>query len=212
MNRREFLRLAGVSALSGTSILSGCAPSIDRTTTSTASSGNAARFSLRIAHVKLDLSPKQTIQTIGYNGSAPGPLLRVKEGQRVIVDVKNDSDVPELVHWHGLYVPSEVDGAMEEGTPMVPAGGSRQYAFTAQPSGVRWYHTHAFAGKDLRRSLYSGQFGFFYIESKNNPGNYDQEVFLAAHQWNPEFVSMQDIRKGPPPGQRYGSYVSRCLV
>jgi FtsP/CotA-like multicopper oxidase with cupredoxin domain len=199
MNRREFLRLTGVSALSSASILYGCAPSIDRTRMSSTSSDNAARFSLRIAPVKLDLSPKQTIQTIGYNGTSPGPLLRVKEGQQVIVDVKNDSDVPELVHWHGLYVPSEVDGAMEEGTPMVPAGGSRQYAFSAKPSGSRWYHTHAFAGKDLRRSLYSGQFGFFYIEPKNNPGNYDQEVFLAARQWEPEFVSMQDIRKGPPP-------------
>ena len=126
-------------------------------------------------------------------------MLRVKEGQQVTVTVRNDSDVPELVHWHGLHVPSEVDGAMEEGTPMVPAGGSQQYSFVAAPSGTRWYHTHAFAGKDLRRSLYSGQFGFFYIEPKNNPGHYDQEVFLAVHQWNPEFVSMQDIRKGPPP-------------
>ena len=198
MNRREFLRLAGVSALSSASILSGCATAMERTTPS-ASSGDVARVSLRIAPVKLELSPKQVIQTVGYNGSSPGPLLRVKEAQQVIVEVKNDSDVPELVHWHGLYVPSEVDGAIEEGTPMVAPGATRQYSFMAQPSGSRWYHTHAFAGKDLRRSLYSGQFGFFYIEPKNNPGNYDQEVFLAAHQWNPEFVSMQDIRKGPPP-------------
>jgi len=199
MNRREFLRLTGVTALSGASILSGCAPPLERTTTPSASAGDAARFSLRIAPIKLELSPKQIIQTVGYNGSAPGPLLRVNEGQRVIVDVKNDSDVAELVHWHGLYVPSDVDGAMEEGTPMVPSGGSRQYSFIAQPSGARWYHTHVSAGKDLRRSLYSGQFGFFYIEPKNNPGKYDQEVFLAAHQWEPQFVSMQDIRKGPPP-------------
>ena len=203
MNRRKFLQLASTSALSGASILSGCASVVDRTAKSSASAatqfGDAAHLSLRIAPIKLELSPRQTIQTIGYNGSAPGPLLRVTEGQQVTVTVRNDSDVPELVHWHGLYVPSEVDGAMEEGTPMVPAGSSRQYSFTAQPSGTRWYHTHAFAGKDLRRSLYSGQFGFFYIEPKNNPGNYDQEVFLAAHQWNPEFVSMQDIRKGPPP-------------
>jgi FtsP/CotA-like multicopper oxidase with cupredoxin domain len=203
MNRREFLRLAGMSALSGASILSGCASVVERTARSSTLAakqvGDAAQLSLRIAPVKLELSPKQVIQTVGYNGSAPGPLLRVKEGQRVTVDVKNDSDVAELVHWHGLYVSSEVDGAMEEGTPMVPTGGSRQYSFTAQPSGTRWYHTHVSAGKDLRRSLYSGQFGFFYIEAKNNPGNYDQEVFLAAHQWEPEFVSMQDIRKGPPP-------------
>ena len=199
MKRREFLLLAGMSALSGTSILSSCGASIEQSTTSSTSSDNVLRFPLRIAPVTLELSPKQTIQTIGYNGSAPGPLLRVKEGQRVIVDVKNDSDVPELVHWHGLYVPAEVDGSMEEGTPMVPTGGSRQYAFTAQPAGTRWYHTHAFAGKNLHRSLYTGQFGFVHIEPKNNPGNYDQEVFLAAHQWEPEFVSMQDIRKGPPP-------------
>ena len=203
MNRREFLQLAGVSALSGVSILSGCTPVVDRTTTSSTSTskpvGGAAHFSLRIAPVKLELSPDQIIQTIGYNGIAPGPVLRIKEGQQVTVDVHNDSDVPELVHWHGLYVSAEVDGAMEEGTPMVPPGSSRQYSFTAQPSGTRWYHTHAFAGKDLRRSLYSGQFGFFHIESKNNPGQYDQEVFIAAHQWNPEFVSMQDLRKGPPP-------------
>ncbi len=172
MKRREFLRLAGISALSGTSFLSACAASNERTTASSRA-GNPARISLRIAPVKLDLSPKQTIETIGYNGSSPGPLLRVAEGQQVTVDVKNDSDVPELVHWHGLYVPSEVDGSMEEGTPMVPVGGSRQYTFTAKPSGARWYHTHAFAGKDLRRSLYSGQFGLFYIDPRSNPGNYD---------------------------------------
>ena len=202
MNRREFLRLASASALSGASILSGCASFSDHVGASSPSArevGDAARFSLRIAPVKVELAPKQIVQTIGYNGSAPGPLLRVKEGQRVTVDVRNDSDVPELVHWHGFYVPSDVDGSMEEGTPIVAPGASRQYSFTAQPSGARWYHTHAFAGKDLRRSLYSGQFGFFYIEPKNNPGHYDNEVFLAAHQWEPMFVSMQDIRKGPPP-------------
>ncbi len=133
MNRREFLQLAGVSALSGVSILSGCTPVVDRTTTSSTSTskpvGGGAHFSLHIAPVKLELSPDQVIQTIGYNGIAPGPVLRIKEGQQVTVEVHNDSDVPELVHWHGLYVSSEVDGAMEEGTPMVPSRGSRQYFF-----------------------------------------------------------------------------------
>jgi FtsP/CotA-like multicopper oxidase with cupredoxin domain len=203
MNRREFFRVAGLSAMSGGSILSGYAPLFGQSARSSAAPakqvGDVMHFSLHIAPIKLELGPKQAIQTIGYNGIAPGPLLRVREGQRVVMEVRNDSDVPEIVHWHGFFVPSEVDGAMEEGTPMVPPGKSRQYAFTARPSGTRWYHTHAVAGKDLRRSLYSGQFGFFYIEPKNDPGNYDQEVFLAAHQWNPEFVSMQDIRKGPPP-------------
>src|SRR6266545_7806073 len=112
MNRRKFLQLASTSALSGASILSGCASVVDRTAKSSASAGtqfgDAAHLSLRIAPVKLELSPKQTIQTIGYNGSAPGPLLRVKEGQQLTLTVHNESDVPELVHWHGLYVSAEV--------------------------------------------------------------------------------------------------------
>jgi len=185
MNRREFLRVASLSALSGASVLSpGCSLLSSRNVSSSTSAskqiGDVTHFSLRIAPVNLELAPGQIIQTVGYNGSAPGPLLRMKEGQQVTVDVQNDSDVAELVHWHGLFVPSEVDGAMEEGTPMVPAGGSRQYSFTAQPSGTRWYHTHAFAGKDLRRSLYSGQFGFFYIELKTIPANMTERFLLPC--------------------------------
>lgn len=156
-------------------------------------------FSLRIAPPKLEPAPGWIVDTIGYNGTVPGPLLRVKEGQRVTIDVRNDSDVAELVHWHGLKIPSDVDGAMEEGTPMIPPGSAARYTFIARPSGARWYHTRAIAGKDLRRSLYSGQYGFFYIEPKSEPGNYDQKVFIAMHHWQPHFVSMQDFKKGPPP-------------
>ncbi|HEX7229282.1 MAG TPA: multicopper oxidase domain-containing protein [Candidatus Binatia bacterium] len=126
-----------MSALSGISILSGCAPSAERTIHSTLSD-DPRRLSLRIAPVKLEISPKQIIQTIGYNGMTPGPLLRVKEGQQVVVNVQNDTEVPELVHWHGLYVSSEADGAMEEGTPLIAPGATRQYSFTARPSGTRW--------------------------------------------------------------------------
>jgi len=70
---------------------------------------------------------------------------------------------------------------------MVPAGGNACYSFVARPSGTRWYHMHAIAGKDLQRSLYSGQYGFFYIEPKGNPGRYDQEIFIAMHRWEPYF-------------------------
>lgn len=195
MNRREFLGVLAASALSGLSALaSDIAFSADSSSTAAEAKIPEARpdFSLRIVPVKLELSPGHTITTVGYDGRVPGPLLRVREGQHVTIEVRNDSDVPELVHWHGLMVPSNVDGAMEEGTPMVPAGGKARYSFVARPSGTRWYHTHAIAGKDF-------QYGFFYIEPKGNPGRYDQEIFIAMHHWEPYFVSMQDIKKGPPP-------------
>ena len=111
----------------------------------------------------------------------------MKEGKPVTVDVFNETDVPELVHWHGLFIPAEVDGVEEENTPMVPPHGRIRYQFTPRPAGTRWYHTHTMAGADLHRGAYTGQFGFLMIESANNPGNYDQEIFLALREWEPFF-------------------------
>src|ERR1700681_1316880 len=148
-----------------------------------------ADFSLRIAPVLVELTPTHTISTIGYNGTSPGPVLRMREGKPVTVDVVNDTDVPELVHWHGMLIGSEVDGSDEEGTPMVPPHGRRRYQFVPRPAGTRWYHTHAMGGQDLHRGTYTGQFGFVFIESRNNPGRYDQEVFLALREWEPFFTA-----------------------
>lgn len=149
-----------------------------------------ANISLRISPVELEIAPRRTIQTTGYNGSAPGPVLRLREGRPVTVEVHNETPIPEIVHWHGLFVPSEVDGAEEEGTPMVPPHGSRRYTFVPRPSGTRWYHTHVSAGRNLKRATYTGQFGFFYVEPATDPGRYDAEVFLALHGWEPYLGAM----------------------
>jgi len=148
-----------------------------------------ADFSLRIAPASVEIAPRKVIKTIAYNGSVPGPLLRMKEGQPVTIEVFNDTGDAEIVHWHGLQIPSALDGSMEEGTPMIPARASARYTFTPKPSGTRWYHTHVAAGRNLKRATYTGQFGFLYIEPRGEPGNYDQEVFLALKEWDPYFSS-----------------------
>jgi len=144
----------------------------------------AADFHLAIAPLKLELAPGKHVETIAYNGQVPGPLIRWPEGKPITIDVSNHTDLPEIVHWHGLWIPSVEDGAMEEGSPMIAPGGQHRYSFIPKPSGLRWYHTHTYAGHDLKRGLYTGQFGCFYIEPKNEPGAYDQEVFLTLHDWN----------------------------
>jgi FtsP/CotA-like multicopper oxidase with cupredoxin domain len=160
----------------------------------------AANYSLRIAPLRLELAPGKVIETFAYNDTVPGPILRLREGRQVSIDIRNDTDVDDIIHWHGLYLPSAADGAMEEGSPMVPSGGgTRRYAFTPKPAGTRWYHSHDMAGKDLTRSLYSGMYGFLIVEPAADMGRYDQEVLLAAHHWEGKWVSMQDIRTGPPP-------------
>ena len=158
-----------------------------------------ADFTLRIAPMMVELAPQVVISTIGYNNQVPGPLLRVREGQPVAVDVVNDTDVPEYVHWHGLSVPSDVDGVEEEGTPPVPPHGRRRYRFVANPAGSRWYHSHTAAMLDLHRGAYTGQFGFFMIDSADDPGRYDQEVFLALREWEPYLTTMDQDEEPADP-------------
>ena len=152
-----------------------------------------ADYALRIATGLIELSPEHIVSTTIYNGQFPGPLLRLKEGQRVVVDIHNDTDTPELVHWHGQMIPSDVDGAAEEGTPFVPAHGMRRVSFVPKPSGFRFYHTHVVAGGDLNRGTYTGQAGAVYIEPRHNPGAYDREVFLVMKEFAPTFSRGGDM-------------------
>ena len=179
--RRSFI--SGLTAAGGL-VLGGCTPASTPTAATnpdaSAPSG-PADVTLRIGSVLLDIAKDHTISTIGYNGQVPGPLIRLKEGVPVTVDLFNDTDAPELVHWHGQTIPADVDGAAEEKSLIVPAHGHIRYRLTPKPAGARFVHTHTMAMSDLSRSTYSGQFGFVYIEPKNNPGQYDQEVFLATH-------------------------------
>src|SRR5947207_2272549 len=93
------------------------------------------------------------VSTKLYNGQFPGPLLRFTEGKRVVVDIHNDTDTPEQLHWHGQFLPIDVDGAAEEGTPFTPAHGMRRIAFTPGPTGFRFYHPHARAAPDPSAGL-----------------------------------------------------------
>ncbi len=142
-------------------------------------------YTLEIKNAAIELAPKHIIGVTTYNGQFPGPLLRLKEGQPVTVDIINSTDTPEQVHWHGQKVSPDVDGAAEEGTPYIPAHGRRRITFTPQPAGFRFYHTHLRAGADMAAGQYSGQVGSVYIEPKSEPGRYDREVFLVLKEFEP---------------------------
>ena len=170
--------------------------------TGTAASPAKADYTLRIGPATVELDRSHILSTIGYNGSAPGPVLRMREGKPVAVDVINDTDSPEFVHWHGMLIPAELDGTEEEGSPAVPPHGRRRFQLTPGPAGSRWYHSHAMAMDDLHKGLYTGQFGFVYVEGGNDPGQYDQEFFLALRDWEPFFTSVMeddddDTHSGP---------------
>ncbi len=180
MNRRDFLSQGGAAVLGAALPRLMWPPPAE------------PDYTIRIAPVTIELAPGKTVRTVAYNGTVPGPVIRLREGVPATIEVVNDSDRDELVHWHGLHVPAEVDGAMEEGTPPVPAHGRQTYTLVPRPAGTRWYHSHAIAGRDFSRGTYSGQFGVFLVTPPNDPAQYDDEIFLTMHDWGPYIMGGDD--------------------
>ena len=147
--------------------------------------GESATIQLRISEIALDLGPRKSVRTLAYNGQVPGPLLRVAAGKQITVEVTNETKDHEMVHWHGFHIPSDVDGAHQEGTPHVPARGNRSYTFTPNPPGTRWYHSHNMSSRNLKIGTYSGQFGMILVEPAGDPGRYDLDVPILLHEWEP---------------------------
>jgi FtsP/CotA-like multicopper oxidase with cupredoxin domain len=115
--------------------------------------GDGDRFELRIAPVAKRLGD-DTVRMIAYNGSVPGPALRVREGSELVVDVVNEGDLEATVHWHGLRLENRYDGTHETQAP-IPVGGSFSYRISFPDPGVYWYHPHI--REDYGQEL--GQYG-----------------------------------------------------
>ena len=199
ISRRQFLSTASALAAVGFSrpslLLNDFSRDLSMSDAGAMPHETAADYTLRIGASPIEIAPKRIVSAITYNGQFPGPLLRFKEDQPVTVEIHNDTDTPEQLHWHGQMLSTDVDGAAEEGTPFIPAHGMRRIAFTPRPAGLRFYHTHNRAGADLYAGQYSGQVGPVYIEPKHEPGSYDREVFLTLKEFEPSFSQGGDMEQ-----------------
>ena len=196
-SRRRFLKAAGLTAGAAIfphgNVVAELVVADQSGDSPTTSPESAADYTLHIKPSPIEIAPHRIISATTYNGQFPGPLLRLKEGQEVAIDVYNDTDTPEQLHWHGQMIPTDVDGAAEEGTPFIPAHRKRRIVFTPRPAGFRFYHTHNRAGANLAAGQYSGEVGPVYIEPKHEPGRYDREVFLVLKEFEPTFSRGGDM-------------------
>jgi FtsP/CotA-like multicopper oxidase with cupredoxin domain len=193
VDRRRFLRGSGAALVGGLGAAAVGSPLALAGALATPIS--KPDYALNIQQCDLEIAPGVVVKTTAYNGQVPGPVLRMREGKPVTIDVTNMSANSEIVHWHGLAIDSENDGAMEEGSPMILPRARMRYWYTPRPAGTRWYHTHTGAGADLSLGTYSGQFGFLLVEGAADPGHYDQEIFLAIHHWEGSFVPMVEAMR-----------------
>ncbi len=112
---------------------------------------------------------------VAYNGTLPGPVLRVRHGQRVRVRYVNRCALPTTIHWHGMILPNAMDGAAEVTQPPVAPGASYRYEFAPDPPGTRWYHDHGMRGGIVR-----GLFGMFVVEDPHDAPA-DAEFAIVLH-------------------------------
>jgi FtsP/CotA-like multicopper oxidase with cupredoxin domain len=132
--------------------------------------GDGDRFGLRIAPVANRIG-ETTVRMLAYNGSIPGPTLKVREGSEVVVDIENQGDVEATVHWHGLRLENRYDGTHQTQQPM--ATGERYTAHVTFPDpGVYWYHPHI--REDYGQEM--GLYGNVLVEPN------DQDYWPAAHR------------------------------
>jgi FtsP/CotA-like multicopper oxidase with cupredoxin domain len=83
-----------------------------------------------------------TVRMLAYNGSIPGPTLKVRQGSEIIVRVENQGDLDTTVHWHGLRLENKYDGVPHETQAPIPVGGRFTYRIQVPDPGLYWYHPH----------------------------------------------------------------------
>jgi FtsP/CotA-like multicopper oxidase with cupredoxin domain len=114
---------------------------------------DGGELSLHVAPVAKRLGDT-TVRMLGYNGSIPGPTLKVRQGSEVTVNVTNEGDLDTTVHWHGLRLDNQYDGVPHETQTPIPVGGSFTYQIRFPDPGLYWYHPHI-------REDYSQEMGLY---------------------------------------------------
>lgn len=112
-------------------------------------------FELTTKVVKWPILDGVTVTAYTYNGTVPGPMIRVTEGDRVRIIVKNELPDPTTVHWHGVEVPNAMDGVPGVTQDPIQPGGTFTYEFVAKPAGTFMYHSHFEGDVQVSAGLYA---------------------------------------------------------
>jgi FtsP/CotA-like multicopper oxidase with cupredoxin domain len=178
--------LAASLGLVGLCLLAGC-----RT-----SPGTLREFEITAAPASIPLSEGRTTKMWAYNGTVPGPRLRVRLGDTVRVRFANRLPQPTTIHWHGVRVPNAMDGVPGVTQPPVELGGSFVYEFRPPDAGTYWFHPHVRSSEQVERGLY----GVLIVEDAGPPKFARDETWVIddvllgpdGEIW-PEFDTRHDL-------------------
>ena len=144
--------------------------------------GQMREFHLTASAMAYEFVKGQPTTAWTYNNQVPGPELRVREGDLVRVIFTNNLPESTTIHWHGVNVPTSMDGVPDISQPPVPPGGTFTYEFIATPAGTRWYHAHFAEHKQLQLGLYAP-----LIIAPRDEGTRDaRDYTITFGEWSPD--------------------------
>ncbi len=166
-------------------------------------------FNLTVRDVGFELFPDAPMMGWGFNGTIPGPTVRVTEGDRVRIVLNNESSGKHTIHVHGQRKPVFMDGVPYIGQTPVRKGESYIYEFTADSLGTSFYHCHV----DSAHHVDMGMYGAFIVEPKAEKLQYDREYIMILDEWPTKHVHVHEedeeqaarLEKGGAPSMREGS-------
>jgi FtsP/CotA-like multicopper oxidase with cupredoxin domain len=138
------------------------------------------RFTLVAQPAHLTLGAGFATDAWTFNGTSPGPTLRVEQGDLVMVTLVNHLTFGVTIHWHGIDVPNSADGVAGVTQNAVKPGQSYIYRFFANDPGTYWYHSHQFSEDETDGGLY----GMFIVDPSKPTFHADVDYSVALHEWN----------------------------
>ena len=144
----------------------------------------------------------------GYEGRVPGPVIRVRQGERVRRRFVNELPQASTVHWHGIRIENAMDGVPELTQAAVPSGGSFLYDFVAPDAGTYWYHSHNRTWEQLARGLY----GALIVEDTDGGPEVDRDELLLIDDWRLTPEAQIDQRFGAMGDRSHGGRLGNWVT
>lgn len=130
-------------------------------------------YHLTAGEFNWEVQPGKNITAWGFNNQVPGPVLRAKKGDTLVVTVENKLPEPTIVHWHGIRLPAIMDGT-EEVQQLIMPGESFEYRFTVPVAGTFWYHSHQNETVQMEKGMYGG----IVVEDDTDPVMDNERVLI----------------------------------
>ena len=149
---------------------------------------NTTHYQLTASEFDWKISDNKTVKAWGFNNTLPGPVIKAKKGDTVVVNVVNNLQEPTMIHWHGIRLEASMDGTGVVQGPILP-GEQFEYRFTVPDAGTFWYHSHENEVQQMERGMY----GALIVKDDNDPAMDEERIFMIDDM---KLTKSNDFKRG----------------